>query len=296
MPLWLATVVAVVVVACLPAVSVGCFIQGQDSGECQEPEEFKADMEFCGNVVTYRACVPKENPLWPKHDVFNKDKSIVDERIRHETNETLMDEGINELGEEGEVEVRFFENDDCIDAFKNYFCWLNFPRCDDEQNSLIMCRSACENLMEACNVRVCLKLRACVCVRACTCPLTDARFPCCLLASRSLALTCAALQYATDLHRCGPPEFFGGAEAEVDDILDEDGNPIYWRAHWPGQPFRDNVFAGDDEPVVVCTPSIKNAAAGGPRSRVRDAGMLRRLVPLLVAALVAGAAAVQARL
>lgn len=77
-----------------------CFIQGQDSGECQEPEEFKADMEFCSVVVTYRACVPKENPLWPKHDVFNKDKwvaetykQIVDERIRHETNETLQDDG-----------------------------------------------------------------------------------------------------------------------------------------------------------------------------------------------------------
>ena len=202
-----------------------CFIQGQDSGECQEPEEFKADMEFCSVVVTYRACVPKENPLWPKHDVFNKDKwvaetykQIVDERIRHETNETLQDDGINELGEEGEVEVRFFDNPDCQEAFRNYFCWLNFPRCDDEDESLILCRSTCENLMEAC-------------------------------------------EYSEDLHRCYHPEYYGGHEPEVDDILDDEGNPIYWRAHWPGQPFRDNEFVGDEDPVVVCTPSIKNAAS-----------------------------------
>lgn len=61
--------------------------------------------------------------------------------------------GINELGEEGEVEVRFFDNPDCQEAFRNYFCWLNFPRCDDEDESLILCRSTCENLMEACEVR-----------------------------------------------------------------------------------------------------------------------------------------------
>ena len=243
MPLWLATVVAVVVVACLPAVSVGCFIQGQDSGECQEPEEFKADMEFCGNVVTYRACVPKENPLWPKHDVFNKDKwisethkSIVDERIRHETNETLMDEGINELGEEGEVEVRFFENDDCIDAFKNYFCWLNFPRCDDEQNSLIMCRSACENLMEACNVRVCC---ACICVPYTS---TDARCACCLLALRPLS----------PVVRCSTPRTCIGADRQSSSEVRKQR----WTTSWTrtGTPSTGVRIGRASRSVTTCSP------------------------------------------
>lgn len=30
--------------------------------------------------------------------------------------------------------------------------WLNFPRCDDSDNSLGMCRSVCENFMRACKV------------------------------------------------------------------------------------------------------------------------------------------------
>ena len=39
---------------------------------------------------------------------------------------------------------------DCETAFRNYFCFLNFPRCDDENKTLPMCRSACINLMRAC--------------------------------------------------------------------------------------------------------------------------------------------------
>ena len=39
---------------------------------------------------------------------------------------------------------------DCEMAFRNYFCFLNFPRCDDENKTLPMCRSACINLMKAC--------------------------------------------------------------------------------------------------------------------------------------------------
>lgn len=281
----------VVMLLLLPSVSQGCFIQGHDSGECLEPEEFRADMEFCGNVVAYRACVPKENPLWPKHDVFHKDKwvaemysHIVSERVRHETNETLQDAGVNELGEEGEVEIRFFENPDCQNAFKNYFCWLNFPRCDSEDASLILCRSACENLMDACEVRGCARLafacpngvalRATLALGVCVVVVVTALQLFQLIAAR-LTLVCVCVvcvcclvvmfQYADDLRRCGKPEFFGGEEPEIDDILDDEGNPIYWRGPWPGQPFRDNEFFGDDDdPVVVCTPSIKNAA---PSSR-----------------------------
>lgn len=77
----------------------------------------------------------------------------------------------------------------------------------------------------------------------------------------SHAVRAACEQYSEDLHRCYHPEYYGGHEPEVDDILDDEGNPIYWRAHWPGQPFRDNEFVGDEDPVVVCTPSIKNAAS-----------------------------------
>lgn len=63
--------------------------------------------------------------------------------------------------------------------------------------------------------------------------------------------------------RCGDPQFYGGEEPEADDVLDDDGLPIYWRAMLPGQPFRDNEFDEEDNPIPVCTPSIKNAAARG---------------------------------
>jgi hypothetical protein len=50
------------------------------------------------------------------------------------------------------VKKRFSGNADCQNAYKNYLCWLNFPRCNDESESLIMCRSVCENYFKSCKV------------------------------------------------------------------------------------------------------------------------------------------------
>jgi len=60
------------------------------------------------------------------------------------------DEDINELGISGETAQRFRENSDCQKAYKNFFCWANFPRCNKEGASMMMCRSVCENYMIAC--------------------------------------------------------------------------------------------------------------------------------------------------
>eukprot|EP00520_Triparma_pacifica_P012607 CAMPEP_0118645792 /NCGR_PEP_ID=MMETSP0785-20121206/7696_1 /TAXON_ID=91992 /ORGANISM="Bolidomonas pacifica, Strain CCMP 1866" /LENGTH=378 /DNA_ID=CAMNT_0006537711 /DNA_START=243 /DNA_END=1379 /DNA_ORIENTATION=- len=53
-----------------------------------------------------------------------------------------------------ELQVRtdvFYLNPPCENAYKAYFCWINFPRCDTNTNqSLPMCRSACENMFFAC--------------------------------------------------------------------------------------------------------------------------------------------------
>jgi hypothetical protein len=67
---------------------------------------------------------------------------IVAERLRHESNRTLEEEGLNELGEGGWIVQRFHPDvgdpaADCLQAFKNYFCWLNYPRCDTEDESLV---------------------------------------------------------------------------------------------------------------------------------------------------------------
>ena len=165
----------------------GCMIAGVDSGECKEYEENRDYMPFCGKYTRYRACVPKYDRIWPNHTIMTKDSwveetfiKIVEERKDHERNEDFRDEDINEwsgiVGEEYRAEGRpvnrFWNNDkedpngikyrltqgsegrditDCEKAFREYMCYLNFPRCDDEDKSLIMCRSACENLMRACH-------------------------------------------------------------------------------------------------------------------------------------------------
>ena len=37
---------------------------------------------------------------------------------------------------------------------------------------------------------------------------------------------------------------------------------VYYRAPFPGSPFKDNAVDSDtDKPLVVCTPSLENAAS-----------------------------------
>ena len=68
-----------------------------------------------------------------------------------ETNQTLINKGVNEYGESGTVKVRFYHNGDCMHAFRAYSCFINFPRCDPRTGqTLPTCRSACENFFISC--------------------------------------------------------------------------------------------------------------------------------------------------
>ena len=154
-----------------------------------------------------------------------------------------MELGVDEYGNEGEVEVRFWNWDyedpyglkfaaedggteitDCEKSFKRYICYLNFPRCDAEKNSLIMCRSVCENYMRAC-------------------------------------------QIPSYLHRCGDPVYVydsGPEEPKQDDTTLE--FDVFYRAPFPGAPFRDYREDDSTDPVTViptCTPSVKGDATRG---------------------------------
>lgn len=72
-------------------------------------------------------------------------------RIEIERNKTLRKAGINEYGDKGRVRRRFYKKPDCRNAFRNYMCWINFPRCDMARDaSLPTCRSACENFFISC--------------------------------------------------------------------------------------------------------------------------------------------------
>eukprot|EP00501_MAST-03F_sp_TOSAG23-6_P001012 GSMAST32.ASY1.ANO1.1052.1 assembled CDS len=134
-----------------------CFLAGSDTGECLEREKFVDYTPFCADKLQYTACVPRYNENFANHTIVSKDnwikktyQKVIETRILVENDDGLRDNDMNEHGIDGATVIRFHENKDCQNAYKNYICWLNFPRCDSEDRSLIMCRSACENYKRAC--------------------------------------------------------------------------------------------------------------------------------------------------
>ena len=60
---------------------------------------------------------------------------------------------MNEYGDPVVIRRRFHHHPDCVNAFLNLFCWINFPRCDmGRDESLRMCRSSCENYFISCKI------------------------------------------------------------------------------------------------------------------------------------------------
>jgi hypothetical protein len=164
--------VSILVLLYAPQVLLGCYLWGTDSGTCStdtlDPLWRMEKMPFCAGKVNYPACLPKYKTLppsrefpegrWFNHTVYNKDKWILEnyvaftqERIALERNRTLRRQGVNEYGDLGKIKRRFSKRPDCQNAYKNLFCWLNFPRCDPVRDlTLPTCRSACENFFKSC--------------------------------------------------------------------------------------------------------------------------------------------------
>lgn len=224
-PLRLCLGLVVAVLALLGEPGWACSIAGADTGVCTNPGDFDLLLPFCKAVVPYTACLPRYQSLWYNHSALAKDTfaqqmfaKLVALRKVYETNSTLQDRGTDEWGGGSEIVPRFTENADCENAFRNYLCWMNFPRCDAEGKSLLLCRSVCENYMTAC-------------------------------------------QLSSDLWRCGDPAFVNGRSPEVSSTW-VDQQLVYFRAPYPGSPFKDYTVDPDtNKPVVVCTPSLENAAA-----------------------------------
>jgi len=97
--------------------------------------------------------------------------------------------------------LHFTKNKNCETAFQNYMCFMNFPRCDEAENSLIMCRSSCENFFKACD------------------------YP------KDL-WRCGPFEYFGG----DAPEVVSASQYNA-----KTGAPIYTRAWWPGSPFRDGI-------------------------------------------------------
>jgi hypothetical protein len=153
--------------------SSSCFLHGTDSGECtvqtMDPVWRSTFMPFCFDAIQYPACIPKYQTLpptrefpqgrWFNNTVRNKDDWIqesvqthIAQRVGFERNKTMKNMNRNEYGDVGNTRRRFDRRPDCKLAYKNYFCWINFPRCIVEKDlSLPTCRSACENFFITCN-------------------------------------------------------------------------------------------------------------------------------------------------
>lgn len=224
-----------------------CVIQGHDTGICRAITEVESEMPFCGSVVRYTSCVPREYSWFPNHTLAKKDlwakqmyTTVLERRIAIERGR------FPEMPEpweaaDGNAITRFYNNEDCMNAYKNFLCWLNFPRCDEQGETMMLCESVCVNFFRAC-------------------------------------------KYTADMERCYEPAFYGGKEAESDALVDDNGLPIYLRAFFPGTPFRKNGFTLDGAPLPICTPSIRDSAgAAGLHLLAAALAALAVLAPVLSA-------------
>lgn len=237
-----------------------CYLHGTDSGECTlltlDPVWRSTYMPFCFDAVQYPACIPKQslvlppsrefpNGRWHNNSAFNKDAwiqqnvvSLISQRVGYEKNKTMWALGKNEYGDVGRTRKRFtYPNGqprlDCHLAFKNYFCWINFPRCDvDQDMTLPTCRSACENFFKTCNY-------------------DHGLWRC----------------YKSKWFNGHEPD--PGYVGMMADHLGTYPNRTYLREYFPGQPFRKNKLTTMGVERAICTPAIVGAGvrSGGAASR-----------------------------
>jgi len=143
------------------------------SDELQDIEEAKArwqkDLPFCGKYISnyYLPCVPAQ----PTSDWTALDANFPDGRLAlsdgdntHHPEDVFSirskDKWVQETvttSIESRIELErqhgsrhYFKNKDCQEAYGRYMCWLNFPRCNDFQESLGLCQSVCQNLFRVC--------------------------------------------------------------------------------------------------------------------------------------------------
>lgn len=159
----------------------GCLISGQESGYCDfemnpigingkriKNSPYKlVNMPFCGRYINYVPCVPKYQKLepdrnypigrWYNFTILQKDEWVrnmvrgnINWRIDLEVNQSLKDTETNEWGNPGEVVPRFFKQPDCKQAYVKYMCWINFPKCDNDLESVRTCESSCINFFKTC--------------------------------------------------------------------------------------------------------------------------------------------------
>jgi len=146
------------------------FYGGGVQGAKKSKEKWEKEMPFCGEFIAryYRPCVPKPAYIGPdlnyplgrftNHTVREKDRWIemtVKRIIQQWTHQNLATSFRNDQQPlESITTTRFTNNLACQAAFTQYMCWINFPRCDEFEESLPTCQSACENFFRVCGYSV----------------------------------------------------------------------------------------------------------------------------------------------
>lgn len=121
---------------------------GKATGVCTPSvQDSQTMLTFCGDVTRYRACVPAEHKRWPSWNGSAKDKLL--SKLFKEMVEARMAQEMN-VTPDVSVEVRYLTNPGCVTALKNVLCWYNFPKCDDDNRSLPLCQSSCEQYYSNC--------------------------------------------------------------------------------------------------------------------------------------------------
>ena len=132
----------------------------------QAKAHWQNEMPFCGKWIAnyYSPCVPsRPTRTWLEadgHFPFGRLSSDDGEEDVYSvrTKDAWVEETVSitiqariEMGKKkGRKHFRFHKNKDCQEAYARYSCWLNFPRCDEFEESLPLCQSACENLFRVC--------------------------------------------------------------------------------------------------------------------------------------------------
>jgi hypothetical protein len=121
--------------------SLGCVLAGTDSGTCAA--NIQEHAPFCASSVRYPACVPRELPWLPNLTIASKDAwvgasvaALVAQREAIERGALVPnDPSLSSFVAPGSsVAARFTargaSGSDCVAAYRNFACFMAFPRCD----------------------------------------------------------------------------------------------------------------------------------------------------------------------
>jgi hypothetical protein len=88
--------------------------------------------------------------MWPNWNATSKDillkgmfKEMVELRLAREMNVTP----------DLYVPIHYMSNPNCINSLRNALCWYNFPKCDDQNRSLPLCESTCNEYYSNCKYK-----------------------------------------------------------------------------------------------------------------------------------------------